>query len=311
MGAALHKVLANYGLPEVARMYLLHALSRLCCYWGPNLILHLMEKKGCGAQWKIQGSKSPRAELAWKAVLHNVKSDTIMFLIVSWAFHKLLRLGSKAVENVIPRQCDTTSDADDCVARGDQDKQENGWAGLRFTGPAPRLHTHCWQVAVGFLGFDAMFYWSHRLMHHRRLYKHCHKMHHQFHTPIGIACSYEHAVEGIVQMFNWYLPIGAAGYLNRNNGGLHISTLFYYHCFRWLETVDSHSGYELPFSPFHVLPFFGGARMHDHHHRAFNGSYGASFIWDRLCGTDSHMLREIIEEGGFLIGGKRVFPSGR
>merc|ERR1712232_1252383 len=83
----------------------------------------------------------------------------------------------------------------------------SGWAGLRFTGPSPKLWTHVWQVSLAYFGYDAMFYWSHRLMHHKALYKHCHKIHHQFHTPIGICSSYEHTIEGLVQAFNWYLPI--------------------------------------------------------------------------------------------------------
>jgi len=142
-------------------------------------------------------------------------------------------------------------------------------------------------------------------MHDKRWYKLVHKKHHEFHTPVGPSCAYEHPVEGLAQMFNWYLPIGFAGWLN---GSLHSSTLFYYHCFRWLETIDAHSGYEFPFSPFYAIPFFGGARMHDYHHRAFDGNYGASVFWDWLCGTDSDFWTEIAEEG-VLIGGKRVMSA--
>merc|ERR1712203_481205 len=185
--------------------------------------------------------------------------------------------------------------------------ESSGWARLRFSGKLPGVWTHVWQVLVGFFGFDFMFYWSHRLMHHRKLYKHCHKIHHQFHSSIGLNCSHEHTVESIVQLFNWYVPIGFAGFLNRNAGGLHISTLFAYNCFRWIETVNAHCGYEFPFSPFQLLfPLFGGARMHDYHHRAFDGNFGATFLWDRLCGTDVGFWKEVIEEGGFLVGGKRV-----
>jgi sterol desaturase/sphingolipid hydroxylase (fatty acid hydroxylase superfamily) len=310
MGAALHKALADRNAPQVLRMYALHLISRIFFYWGPNAVLYLMEKHGWGKRWKIQGSRSARPELKWEAVTHNLKGDVGQFFI-SWAMSKLLMLGKqKALKDNAEEVPEAAQVAQD---NGKQDgstalRRESGWSHLRFSGPSPKLLTHFWQVAVAYFGYDAMFYWSHRLMHHKRLYKHCHKIHHQFHTPIGISSSYEHALEGAVQILNWYLPIGFAGYLNRGHGGLHISTLFYYHCFRWIETVDAHSGYELPFSPFHFLPFFGGARMHDYHHRAFDGAYGASFFWDRLCGTDSDFFREIIEEGGFLRGGKRVLP---
>lgn len=140
-------------------------------------------------------------------------------------------------------------------------------------------------------------------MHHKRLYKHCHKIHHQYHTPIGIACAHEHPFESFVQLCAWWLPIGFAGFMNKHNGGLHVSTIFFHHCFRWLETVDSHSGYEIPFSPMHILPFFGGARMHDYHHREFDGNYGATLFWDWLCGTDKPFWQEVAENGGFMLGG--------
>lgn len=239
--------------------------------------------------------------------MHNVKGDFIPQLMISWVFSKVLTLGKK---RALKENVEEAPEADEKQKDSAALRQQGGWSHLRFSGPSPKLWTHFWQVAVAFFGYDAMFYWSHRLMHHKRLYKHCHKIHHQFHTPIGISSSYEHGIEGAVQMLNWYLPIGFAGYLNRGNGGLHISTLFYYHCFRWIETVDAHCGYEFPFSPFHILPFFGGARMHDYHHRAFDGAYGASFFWDRLCGTDSDFFRELIEEGGFLLAGKRMLPTG-
>jgi sterol desaturase/sphingolipid hydroxylase (fatty acid hydroxylase superfamily) len=128
-----------------------------------------------------------------------------------------------------------------------------------------------------------MFYWSHRALHHPSVYQYVHKVHHQFHTPVGPSSAHEHIVESTIQLFNWYLPIGLAGYLNKD---LHSSTLFYYNCFRWFETVDAHCGFEFPLSPFHALPIFGGARMHDFHHREFYGNYGASMFWDWFCGTD-------------------------
>jgi hypothetical protein len=34
---------------------------------------------------------------------------------------------------------------------------------------------------------DCLFYWSHRLMHHRLLYKHIHKQHHQFRHCVALA----------------------------------------------------------------------------------------------------------------------------
>merc|ERR1712039_1105055 len=188
---------------------------------------------------------------------------------------------------------------------GDSEAEEKGWSGLRTKGPEPTWRTHVWQIAVAYLCYDAMFYWTHRLLHHPKLYKHCHKVHHEYHTPIALGCAHHHIIEGLVQLFNWFIPIGFAGWLNKGHGGLHESTLFYYNCFRWLETVDAHSGYELPFSPFHIAPFCLGARGHDFHHREFNGNYGATIFWDRLCGTDRDFWKELLEKGVLLAGQRK------
>lgn len=343
MGAAMNKALTDRGVPTTARMYLLHCVARVLCYWLPNLLLHIATKKGWGKQWKIQGDKMPSDFLSRACFLDNVGKDLYGQIPASIIFYKLLTLGKLrpkvALTNyeepkgtlfqrffiqgkqylksaVSAVSGDEEPEEPKSTEHGEPQKEmtsetsvieKSGWAGLRFTGPYPSLWTHVWQVAVGYLGFDLMFYFSHRLMHHKMLYKHCHKMHHQFHTPIGTACAWEHIIETIVQLLQYYLPIGFAGYMNRHNGGLHISTLFFHHCFRWIETVDSHSGYELPFSPFNLLwPIFGGSRMHDYHHREFNGNYGSSFIWDRLFGTDVGFWKEVFEEGGFLVGGKRI-----
>jgi len=236
--------------------------------------------------------------MALQTFKEGVKGDFVGSLVVNFLFHRLLAAGRRV-------RSKTPGIADEDHNKGKPDSvQEKGWSGLRFEGPAPSWHSQVWQVAVAYMGYDAMFYWTHRLMHHPKLYKHCHKIHHQYHTPIGIAATHQHPMEGFIQLFNWFLPIGFAGFLNRGNGGLHVSTLFYYNCFRWLETVDAHCGYEFPFSPFHLFPLCWSSRGHDYHHRAFDGVYGATRLWDKLCGTDADFWQEIAEEG-LLMGGVR------
>jgi len=291
MGVALTKALANVQSQPV-RLYLMHAVSRLLGFWLPHYALYLMKRKGLGFQWKIQGQKSPKRILSQADAAEAWKGDIIGQIVVQFLMTKFMKLG-------------TNSSSAKAIKGNSEDGTENeerGWSGLRSTGPAPKWYTHVWQVAVAYLGYDTMFYWTHRLMHHPKLYKHCHKIHHEYHTPIALACAHHHAVEGLVQLFNWFVPIAFAGWLNKGNGGLHESTLFYYNSFRWLETVDAHCGYELPFSPFKILPFCGGARGHDFHHREFNGNYGATIFWDRICGTDSDFWKELGEEGLLLAG---------
>ncbi|PIK46052.1 C-4 methylsterol oxidase-like [Apostichopus japonicus] len=56
---------------------------------------------------------------------------------------------------------------------------------------------------------------------------------------------------------------------------------------RMLESYDVHSGYEFPFNPLHLIPFYAGTRFHDFHHKNFHGNYSSTFTWwDKLFGTD-------------------------
>jgi len=288
MGVALTKALANQ--PQPVRVYLMSAVSRLLCFWLPHYAFYLMKKKGIGAQWKIQGKRSPKRSLSQADAKEAILFDIIGNLVLQFLMNKLMKIGVKSAQSL--------KDKGD----GESEGEEKGWSGLRTKGPEPKWYTHVWQIAVAYLCYDAMFYWSHRFMHHPKLYKHCHKIHHEYHTPIALGCAHHHFVEGLVQAFNWFIPISVAGWLNKGNGGLHESTLFYYNCFRWAETIDAHCGYELPFSPFKILPFCGGARGHDFHHREFNGNYGATIFWDRVCGTDKDFLKELTEEGVLLAG---------
>ena len=72
----------------------------------------------------------------------------------------------------------------------------------------------------------------------------------------------------------------------------------------------SFAGFDLPFSPFSFIPFFGGALAHDFHHSGAGlqmtrlpdgtlfadfGNYGATIIWDTLLGTFSPAYREAVK----------------
>ena len=56
--------------------------------------------------------------------------------------------------------------------------------------------------------------------------------------------------------------------------GPHLSVWFLWLALRLWETIDAHCGYDFPFSPFKLVPFFGGAEQHDFHHKMNVGNYG-------------------------------------
>jgi methylsterol monooxygenase len=57
---------------------------------------------------------------------------------------------------------------------------------------------HTTQIALFFVLEDAWHYVSHRILHNRYLYKHIHKLHHEFSAPFGLAAEYAHPIEILV-----------------------------------------------------------------------------------------------------------------
>lgn len=68
---------------------------------------------------------------------------------------------------------------------------------------------------------------------------------------------------------------------------MHIVTMYSWIVFRLLQAVDSHSGYDFPWSLNKFLPLWAGAEHHDHHHEKFTDCYSSSYTHlDWLFGTD-------------------------
>jgi len=153
-------------------------------------------------------------------------------------------------------------------------------SGIHFAPTLPPLSTILFHMLLFILIEDFLFYWSHRLLHHPSIYKHIHKQHHEFKSTIGIASEYAHPVEAIVSNL---VPFLAGPLLVKS----HVFTFWVWTLIRMTETVDAHSGYKFPFSPFSLLPFQGGSERHEYHHFYNIGSYGSFFLfWDWVCGTD-------------------------
>jgi len=156
----------------------------------------------------------------------------------------------------------------------------NKYFGMQVNGPIPSWQTICVQIFASIMIMDFLFYWSHRFLHHRLIYKYIHKQHHEFKTTIGIASEYAHPIEGVISNI---IPTIIGPILQ----GAHLYVFLLWLFIRELETLDAHSGFKFPFSPFNFIPFQGGADRHDFHHSHNVGNFGAFFIfWDWLCGTD-------------------------
>lgn len=146
-----------------------------------------------------------------------------------------------------------------------------------------------WQLAFFVLVEDVSFYWAHRLLHTKWLYGKIHKIHHENRLVYGIASEYAHPIEYVLG--NGIPSALGAKLLGRR---VHIVTFWLWIVLRITETVDGHSGYDFPWSPFRVLPMSTNGRYHDYHHAENIGCYGSFFtIWDTVFGTNTRYYTSI------------------
>jgi sterol desaturase/sphingolipid hydroxylase (fatty acid hydroxylase superfamily) len=132
-----------------------------------------------------------------------------------------------------------------------------------------------------FLVHDTYFYWFHRLMHHPRLFKHIHLVHHKSTNPSPWAAYAFHPLEaiieqGIIFLFYFTIPI-------------HITHLVFFFLFSIIYNAYGHLGYELyssKFSKSKIGRWINTSVNHNQHHQYFKGNYGLYLLfWDRMMGT--------------------------
>ena len=163
------------------------------------------------------------------------------------------------------------------------------WPVLRLSGihagPLPP-----WYVALGQVLFfiyldDFLYYWMHRAMHTRWLYKRIHGWHHRIVTPWAITGHYMHPVE--------YVLTGTVALIGPMLLGAHVVVLWLWFAFRQWEAAEGHCGYDFPWTPTHLLPFNDGAIHHDVHHARVKGNYAGFLVWtDWVFGTLARGYRD-------------------
>ena len=128
-----------------------------------------------------------------------------------------------------------------------------------------------------FLVEDAWFYWVHRGLHHKYVYKYIHASHH---VSIDSTPFTQNAFN-FVEMF--LLPIGGLlpTFLFPTYGPLFLGFLLY----GGIMNMIAHSGFE--FYPSWMLSWKTTSTHHNMHHQYFDGNYGTHFtFWDRVCKTE-------------------------
>jgi Delta7-sterol 5-desaturase len=145
----------------------------------------------------------------------------------------------------------------------------------------------CAVVCVLDYAHDGWFYWTHRLLHWRPLYKHVHYIHHKSTAPTAYTGYSFHLLEALIVFANEVLVC----FLFPIHVGVHRG----YHLFTTVIHNGGHAGYEIaPFIPsieqLVVLVMNGprGSRAlntvqhHDMHHRYPTKHFSLYFThWDR------------------------------
>ena len=129
---------------------------------------------------------------------------------------------------------------------------------------------------------DTYFYWMHRTVHHPKLYRKIHLVHHQSTNPSPWAAYSFHLFEAIIEaliapIILFVIP-------------MHISALLAFSILAFMINVYGHLGFEIApkwFRHSFLFEIVNTSVHHNMHHKKFKGNYGLYFrVWDRIMGTE-------------------------
>ncbi|MEM6475857.1 MAG: sterol desaturase family protein [Pseudomonadota bacterium] len=154
------------------------------------------------------------------------------------------------------------------------------------------LFTLAWQVVLMVLLHDAYFYWIHRAMHSKRLFRATHQHHHKSRTPTPWA-SYSFTVwEAAIEVAFVPLFLIVTSLFGLSYAGLAI-VIFVWH--QMVRNVMAHAGHELFPAGWVDNPWTDWISTTTHHdlHHSDRHNFGFYFTWwDRMMGTEHPRYKE-------------------
>jgi len=137
-------------------------------------------------------------------------------------------------------------------------------------------------VAISLVIHDTYFYWMHVLLHHKKIFRFTHLLHHKSTNPSPWTSYSFHIIEGFTEglvlvVIVFIIPIHPIGVLLFTVVALMIN-------------VYGHLGYEIApqwFRRSWLFSVLNTSVHHNLHHTRFKGNYGLYFrVWDRIMGTE-------------------------
>jgi lathosterol oxidase len=137
-------------------------------------------------------------------------------------------------------------------------------------------------IGLMILLHDTYFYWTHRLMHWKPIFKYVHKVHHLSTNPTPFAAYAFHPVEAVVEV--GIIPLIAFTIPH------HGTTIVIFGLYSLLLNVAGHLGYEVfpkGFASHKLFKWHNTSTHHNMHHRLVKCNYGLYFnFWDRVMHTN-------------------------
>jgi sterol desaturase/sphingolipid hydroxylase (fatty acid hydroxylase superfamily) len=157
----------------------------------------------------------------------------------------------------------------------------------------PTISEYITHLLICIIAEDFMFYFGHRLLHSKYLYKYIHKVHHEHTVVFSLASEYCHPLEFLIANV---VPYATGPFLL--SGYIHCYTHMCWIVIRIFEGSVAHSGYDFPVSLSNLFPLTVESDFHNYHHLNFKDNYGSFFkIWDYICGTVNKDYKISVKKG--------------
>ena len=137
-------------------------------------------------------------------------------------------------------------------------------------------------IVLGLLIHDAYFYWMHKTIHHPKIFRKIHLLHHKSTNPSPWASYSFHITESILEALIAPILLMIIP--------MHPLSLLTFALLSFLFNVYGHLGYEIApkwFRNSFLFEILNTSTHHNLHHEKFKGNYGLYFrFWDRIMGTE-------------------------